>query len=387
LNPVDLPLPVQRPNPPSEPLAQGYRVALLLTGDVAASCEILRAVFALAAQEMAQFRSKERRNAWLIRQIRSRALKWRQQNGPKAEAADPLFFPSRVAALPEPARSVFALFHSVEGGVDDLAELLRLRSPAFVSALVVARQTLAPDAAFPKNARLRVHRPWGEDRKAVAKAVRSAQADPELAAQINADQQWHEEIEQMAVPEELALLTVAEPPRPGFFVLIRQPAVLAIALALLVVVGVLVYIARTRMDDFPGKDTVEAFVEDAGSLNGSEFEAISPTAAGKLDDWFVMKGFEGFNVPPQLEEAKAVGCRITQHEGVSLAHVALDKRNAMLLVFRIADLKIEAEGDNWRIFQADDWAVAVRTDKANGYIVMFQGDCADMPGFLQTVGK
>jgi len=128
-------------------------------------------------------------------------------------------------------------------------------------------------------------------------------------------------------------------------------------------------------------------VDNAGALDGSEFESITPTQAGELDDWFVMKGFEGFSLPPQLQKAKAVGCRIMKHEGVAVAHVALDQRNAMLFVFRVADLKVEAEGTNWRIFQEDDWAVAVRTDQRNGYVVMFQGDDADMPGFLNRAGQ
>ena len=380
LRAVDQPLPI----PPSQPSADavGFRVALLLTGDSAAACEILRTVFSLAPHEMAQYRSKERRKAWLIRKIRARALKWHQEN-----PVDPSFFPASVAALPEPARSAFALFHCLDESVEEIAEILRLPDPAFAKALAKARQALAPETAFPDHLKLTLHRPWGEDRRAVAKAVRAAQASPELAAQIAADRQWHEAIEQAPLPDELAQLNLDEPPKPGLRALVCHPAVLAIALALLVLVGSLTYITMNRMNDFTGKETIEDLVDNAGALDGSEFEPISPTKAGELDDWFVMKGFEGFSVPPQLQKATAVGCRILKHEGVAVAHVALDQRNAMLFVFRVADLKVEAEGAGWRIFQEDDWAVAVRTDQRNGYVVMFQGDDSEMPAFLKSVGQ
>lgn len=182
-------------------------------------------------------------------------------------------------------------------------------------------------------------------------------------------------------------MNLTEPKKPGFFALIRQPAVLAIALALLVVVGVLVYFTINRMNDFPGKDTVMELAEEANALNGSEFESINPTTAGKLDDWFVMKGFEGFSVPQELQEAKAVGCRIGKHEDIEVAQVALDRKNAMILVFRLADLNIEADAAGWHIFQQDDLAVAACTDKQNLCVVLFQGNSDDMPEFLKTVGK
>lgn len=384
LRTVDQPLPIQPPQPP--PDSVGYRFALLLTGDVTASCEILREVYTLATLEIAQYRSKDRRNAWLIRQIRSRALKWRQENAPRPDA-DPAFLPNRICALPEPARSAFALFHCLDESAEDLSEILQLPGAAFAKALSTARQTLAPATTFPPNPKLALHRPWVEDPKGIAKAVRAAHDSPELAAQAAADQQWHEEIKQVPIPGEVPLLNLAEPPKPGLRALICHPAVLAIALALLVLVGSLTYIAINRMNDFPGKETIEDLVDEAGALDGSEFEPISPTQAGELDDWFVMKGFEGFNVPEQLQKAKAVGCHIMKHEGVPVAHVALDQRNAVLFVFRVADLKVEAEGANWRIFQEDDWAVAVRTDQRNGYVVMFRGDDAEMPAFLQSVGQ
>jgi hypothetical protein len=341
----------------------------------------LRTVLAEAAEELATLRSRERRKIWLIRRIRSCALEWEGEN--PAGEENPLF--RRIAALPEPDRSALALFHCFEGNMEDLAETLELKAAAFVQKLAEARRALAPETVFPENALLWEHRPWGGDRSKVAKAVRKA--GPELAAQAALDSQWHEAIKEMAVPEEMILLSQTVPPRPGLRSLLFQPAVLAIVLALVVVVGVLIYITETRLGDFPGKEEVVALVEDAETSTDPDFESLSPTEAGKLDDWFVLKGFAGYNVPPQLEKAKAIGGRVFRHEGALLADVELETPTARLLVFHLADIKTELEQGRWRIFQQDDWAVAVMRDEENGYIVMFQGDSDDMPGFLSAEGK
>ena len=398
-----VPIPPSGPAEPSqpqparstpEPDGVWYRLALLLTGEAAGAAAVLEQVFAIAPDELAQLRSRERRKIWLLRRIRTQALEWRQNHS----VADTLSLPARVAALPEPSRSVFAFFQCTDGSLDDLAELLELSRAGFAKALAKARQMLAPDGTlFPDNALLRVHRPWGGDRPKVAKAVRAAEASTEqaatapLAAQVAADRQWRAEIEAVATPPEMALLYQAVPPRPCVRALVFQPAVLAIVLALVVVVGVLVYMARTRMGDFPGRETIETLVNAEADLTEPDYEAVTPLEAGKLDDWFVLKGFEGFTVPPPVDKARAIGCRIWRRDNLSVAEVALGKaagiEGARLLVFHVADLKQAIEPGDWRIFQQDEWAVAVWSDRETVCVVLFEGDSDKMLRFLRASGR
>ncbi|MDD5351183.1 MAG: hypothetical protein PHQ12_13310 [Chthoniobacteraceae bacterium] len=378
-----------------EPDGEWYRLALLLTGDAAAAAAVLEKIFAVAPDELAQLRGRERRRIWLLRQIRVQALQWRQEHEP----ADSASLPGRVSALPEPARSVFAVFHCAEGGLDDLAELLGLSRAAFAKALAKARAALAPEGVvFPENVLLRVHRPWGGDRAKVAKAVRAVEASPEpaatapLAAQAAADAQWHAEIEAIAIPEALVALYRAVPPRRGLWGQLFQPAVLAIALALVVVVGALVYLARTRGGDFPGREAIEAMVEAESEASEPPMEAVTPAAAGKLDDWFVLKGFEGYAVPPPMDKVTAIGCRVWKHGNLPVADVALRKvagvEGARLLVFRVADLPTGTlEPGGWRVFQQDEWAVAVWSDRETVCAVVIQGDSDDMRRLLRTLER
>lgn len=388
---MENPLPKPPSRLPSELEETGYRFALLLTGDAGAALRVLREVLAEASEELAQFRSRERRKICLIRRIRARALKG---GGREAETANEdapgqggaLF--RQVAALPEPARSAFALFHHFEGGVEEMAEIFRLKSSAFVQALADARQALAPGAVFPEAPLLKEHRPWGGDRSKVARAVKKAGDAPELAAQAEADSRWHAEIEQTPIPPEIAALVQAVPARPRLRSLVLQPTVLSILLALVVVVGVVIYVVETRKDNFSGKEAVEEMVQGTVSTTEPDYDPLPDTEAGKLDDWFVLKGFSGYNVPSALEKATAVGGRVFRHDGLLLAEVALKLQNARLLVFHLADLKkTEIERGGWHIYQQDDWAVAVLRDEANGYVLMFEGDSDDMPGFLNAVGK
>jgi len=155
-------------------------------------------------------------------------------------------------------------------------------------------------------------------------------------------------------------------------------------LALVVVVAVLVHIAQTRMDDFPGKDAVVALVDAESSRSGPEFEEISPLEAGKVDDWFALKGFEGYAAPRELQKARVIGCRVLKQEGVPMAEVVFEKQNARMLVFRAAELKDGIEKAGRHIFQHEEWAVAAWNEQGNSYVVMLNGDWKEMPDFLHN---
>lgn len=400
---MENPLPIQPSDPVQEPESSRrapepdggwYRLALLLTGDAAAAAAIFENIFAIAPDELAQLRGRDRRKRWLLGQIRARALQWRETNVPAASAS----LPGRVSALPEPSRSVFAFFHCVEGSLDDLAEMLALSRAAFSKALAKARAALAPEGAvFPENALLRVHRPWAEDRRRVAKAVRAVEASPEpeatapLAAQIAADRAWHAEIGAIAIPPELVARYRAVPPRPRLLAQLFQPAVLAIALALVVVVGVGVYLVRTRGEDFQGREAIETMLSAEADAAGPSYEAVTAADAGKLDDWFVLKGFDGYSVPPPFDKAKAMGVRVWNHGNVPVAEVALRKiagiEGVRLLVFRASGIPKGVAPGAWRVFPQDEWAVAVWSDGETVCVAVLKGDVDDMQTVMRTLSR
>ena len=181
------------------------------------------------------------------------------------------------------------------------------------------------------------------------------------------------------------LLPDCAPPVSGWWRLLKQPAVLSIAVAVLVVLGVAVYAAMRKLDDFPGKDVVSDLVQETDEMNGTELERITPIEAGKLGDWFMLKGFEDFTVPAELARQIAVGCRVYQHEGSPVALVALDRQHMLLLVFRAVNLKVVLNSATWRVFQQDEWAVAARGAAGNCFVLM--GEPAEMETFLKALSQ
>ena len=198
--------------------------------------------------------------------------------------------------------------------------------------------------------------------------------------------EWREAME----PEDRERFEVPEPVEAptGIRAILRQPAVLAIGVALLVMFGVGIFATMQRMDGFPGKELIADLIEDGDGSAETKLEGIEETEVGQLSDWFLLKGFENFSVPSGFEKMKAVGCRVFKFEGYTVAQIALEPRNALLFVFRPneADLRLEASS-NWQVYQQDDWAVAIRKEGENCYVVSFMGDSQDMPEFLRAAQR
>ena len=397
-------------------LLELYRVALLLTGSAAGASAAMEETFAAAGETATQPRMPEQWRIWLLRHLRRYAAGLGQKTatatatttatapalaGAERERTGECERWERVAALPEPARSAFAAFHAVGGSPEELVKVLELPvlqgvaggpGEPLAGPLDEARRALAPEAEFALEPLLQLHRPWGGDDEAIAGAVTKAETEEEtavrLSAQADFDREWHEAVEAIALPsglERLKLPPVEEPAPTGLAAILGQPAVMAIGVALLVMVGVGIFAAMQKMDGFPGKEFITALIEESEAEKPPLLEGIDATQAGRLGDWFLLKGFENFTVPPEFSQAKVVACRVYKVEGRSVAQLALESRNALLYVFRAGDVGIDSP--DWSIYQQDDWAVAVRSDGENCYVVTFLGDLDDMPGFLREGGK
>ncbi len=374
------------------PHQEWYRLALLLTGDATLAAQLLLEVITTATEQIAHFRNPQSRTIWLVRRLRSKtgAL---AENAPAPENAAPLPEPlAALRALPEPARSAYLLHHVLDLEPDDLSELLEIRPPAFAKLLQNARQELAkgkdqPPTDLPSDPLVAFHRPWGGDAPRITKALqRAAKKEGEaLATQKAIDTRWHEAIGAIRFPANLYLPEFAPAAKPGFRAAVRQPAVLAMACALLVVIGVLILAAMRQSHDFPGKEEVSALVEDSVGGNGVELEGIEPTETGRLADWFLLKGFDDFAVPPELEHAVANGCRVYEFADQTVAQVALEHREALLFVYRKPVGEESLDSLFWHPYQYHDWAVAVRTIGPMHYVIAFNGDSDEMNAFLAHI--
>ncbi len=166
---------------------------------------------------------------------------------------------------------------------------------------------------------------------------------------------------------------------------LRQPAFLAGAVAVLVVIGVLIYVWHDSVNNFPGRESVEKMVDaiDHQSKKGLEPKTAQ---AGDLGDWFFNKGYEDFRILPQFATMNAAGCRVFKQDGHAVAQIALASHDAVLNIFHLGDFDIQLDPpDRWRVFEQGDWAVATRADSGTGFMVMLKGKKSDMQDFIDAL--
>jgi hypothetical protein len=226
----------------------------------------------------------------------------------------------------------------------------------------------------------------------VQKAARMVEATPELKAALVAQVEFddrHAKILESINPAAGLLDKIdstLENLQKGFqWSSLRQPPFLAGAIAVLVMIGVLVYVWRGMAENFPGRESTEKMVETIDHMNGMELEP-EVTQAGALEDWFFSKGYENFRMLPGFAAMKTVGCRVFKQDGHPVAQVALENHDTILNIFHSADFDVQIDPpERWRLFQQGDWAVAVRSDGDTSFMITFRGKKSDMQDFVNSL--
>jgi len=248
----------------------------------------------------------------------------------------------------------------------------------------------AADAA----ALLPLHRPDRAPDSRVQKAVRVAEADPALAAalatQTHFDGQILGVIRSIVPPENLGHKLRAagarhDAPKPKAASHVFNPVMLTAVLGGLLIIGFLAWTVIERMEKFPGREAAERMLAATSKMSGVELDPVSLNAGG-LQDWFYMRGFEGFSVPPEFAPLPAVGSRIFRIDGHAIAQVAVDRRNSILYVFRASDFGVEIPADQpWRVIAHDAWTAALQRRGDICSMIAFKGTKAEMQEFLGTL--
>lgn len=152
---------------------------------------------------------------------------------------------------------------------------------------------------------------------------------------------------------------------------LRDPAIIAVVIGLVLLVLVLAWDFLGRPASFP-PDGLE-IAESLLNVENSAFHPLSiPTA--ELEDWFVLKGFDGFRIPTGLENLKVDSAGVLEIEKQQLAVVGLPSIKAQLAVFNAAPWNIVMPDGEWRTTQVDsDYAVAIRREKGVCFLLLREG--------------
>jgi hypothetical protein len=248
---------------------------------------------------------------------------------------------------------------------------------------------------------LRCHRPGRNADGNIEKAVRVVEEDPELKKtfdeQVEFDTQIIDVIHFIKPPENLRqkLSDLGLKPRADGARLRRQvinPAVLTALLGVVVIAGIIVFFVIDRMEKFPGRELVENMLGAAGRMNPKELDPVSNTT-GQLGDWFYMRGYDGYEAPPELAALPVVASRVFRVDGQTVAQSAIgngDTANpgvrCLLFQFHASEFGVQLPAEqDWKVLTRDEWVGAIRQHGDHCFLVAFRGTKTDMQEFLKNL--
>ena len=237
-----------------------------------------------------------------------------------------------------------------------------------------------------------LYRPGKSMDARILKAVRFAEGDPAMSPALNEQMDFDEHFTGMIgaiqPPADFALrLTIAAVPVASRARQVLNPAILGALVGVVLLVGFAVFQMREAEGEFPGREWAESFIEINGGMSGAELERTQFTA-GQLGDNMMLRGFDGFALPPEIAALPAAGWRVFRHgqSGHKVAQIAFERQNLIVFVFRTADFGVQcgAEGE-WRTFTHKEWAAAISGRGALCTLLSFPGDAAAMDSFLKSL--
>jgi hypothetical protein len=230
-------------------------------------------------------------------------------------------------------------------------------------------------------------------RIAVLRARRKGAMAAEFGEQQAFDQSIATLVRNIPVSEEIAEWFRNEKLIPlkkrGWKKLIRNPAVHTIALALLVIAGVLFYMVMQRVNEFPGAGTARKMLTIASSMRGVTMEPLN-ASAGSLGDLFFLKyRLEHYDVPPEFAELRANAWRVfDDDEGHRIAQITIPEQRMQLFLFPAARSPKDAkpmEFEGWQYIEHEGWTGAVHSKSGVCFMAVTRGDKTALQAHFTSV--
>ena len=166
----------------------------------------------------------------------------------------------------------------------------------------------------------------------------------------------------------------------------RNPAVLAIGIALIVIAGVLVFQFVGRLNDFPGSTTARKLLTIAGSTRSVLLDPVS-TDAGTLSDLFFLKhGLEHYDVPAEFADFRTLGCRVFEDdESQRIAQIWVAERRMQFFLFpaeRNSKTGAVLRFPGWRYVRQEGWVGAVTERNGVCFMAALRGREKDLAPYI-----
>src|SRR5213596_3376106 len=166
----------------------------------------------------------------------------------------------------------------------------------------------------------------------------------------------------------------------------RNPAVLAIGIALVVIAGVFVFNFVGRLNDFPGSGTARKLLTIAGSTRSVLLDPVTGDAGTLSDLFFLKHGLEHYDVPAEFADFQTIGCRVFEDdESQRIAQIwVAEKRMQFFLFPAERDIKSGAvlRFPGWRYVHQEGWTGAVIEHSGVCFMAAVRGGDKDLEPYL-----
>ena len=166
----------------------------------------------------------------------------------------------------------------------------------------------------------------------------------------------------------------------------RNPAVLSVALALAVIIGVVVFIVLERMQEFPGSGTARKMLTVAAATRAGQLDPVE-AEAGSLGDFFFMKyRLEHYDIAPQFADLRTSACKVfDDDEGHRVAQISLPEKRMQFFLFpaeRNPKDGTPLEFSGWRYVEHEGWTGAVQMKDGVCFMAALRGEERDLAPYL-----
>src|SRR6267143_4675492 len=229
--------------------------------------------------------------------------------------------------------------------------------------------------------------------RSMRSAVSRATGSPEFANQQNFDRTVAALVGLIPIPPEMAEWFSEKDLVVGskwtWKKMARNPAVLAISIAVVVIAGVSVFQVLSRLNDFPGSATARRLLTVEASARPVMLDPVS-TEAGTLSDLFFMKhGLEHYDVPEEFADFRTIGCRVfDDEESRRIAQIWLAEKRMQLFLFPAErNMKTGAvlHFPGWRYVSQEGWVGAVKEQSGVCFMAAVRGKETDLAPYLAKI--
>lgn len=228
------------------------------------------------------------------------------------------------------------------------------------------------------------------DDRALRSALYRARKTPALAVQQSFDRAAAALVQAVPIPQEIIdwvpTDTYIAPTRRPWKKYAKNPAFLATGIAVLVIAIVGTFQLVDRLNRFPGQATALRLLTTASSTKPMMLDPVK-TDAGALGDFLFMKHrLVHYDVPPEFEDIKTLGCRVfDDEEGQRVAQVWVVEKKMQFFMFPAErDVKTGAAKhfNGWRFIEQERWAGAVKESNGVCFMAAVRGYEKDLTPYI-----